>query len=400
MFVLLTLLCAPISAAPLGLLSIRLLLWILLVGVGILNSRRCLIFSPVTFTYGGYLIFLLFSLFYTPVLDYGFRTFLKYLLPFLILLYVPGIITTPHVFIKGMRCVIVIFSIAITFFIIGWSGIPILSILGLVHIFWWGPAIIDSFSVFCSVSIVYSAYSHNKHYLWLLFPMFLIPLLFSIRTGLITTIVTLLAMVFFRYKMKSIPFLILILFLGISSVVFIPQIRNKMFYQEMTASYLLENYQYLSKDDIDTSGRFAMWEWLLRDYYEPHKLTGSGLGIQQYTLYHRVASGDGALTVAHCDYVQMLCDTGLFGIGLYCFVIFSMIWHTFLIYNDQKLSRECRYSALIAGTSICGLVAAMMTDNVVNYTMVTLVYPFTFYAIAIGLKQRVFNVQCHHSSVQ
>lgn len=386
MLILLTLVCAPISAAPFGQLAVRLLFWILIILLAFLLTSRPAHFPTVAFYYSLYLTWLLISMFLTPYRGYGFRVFAKYLFPFLMVMYAAKAVETPKVLIKGVKYVFVIFEIVIGYFIVCGLGGSILFSFWAAEIFWWSPAILDSFSVLLPVIVTAYVIYKDKQYLFLILLMLLIPMIgYVVRTGLVAIFISALAMVSFRYKWKALPVLFLVFMLGIASIVFVPKVRHKMFYREMTAMELVDNYDRLSIDDINSSGRFAMWEVLLDRLYLKNQLCGHGIGSTQHDMYEELHELFGGLEVPHNDYVQILCDTGLIGLFLYLIALLSLVLHSFVLYNDRMLSLECRYAAFIAGTSICGMAAAMMTDNVVNYTMTTLVYPFTFYGIAIAL---------------
>ena len=129
-----------------------------------------------------------------------------------------------------------------------------------------------------------------------------------------------------------------------------------------------------------------MWEWSLKNYYKGHELMGSGLGQLQARLYSH-NHPFGRLEVVHNDYVQILCDTGQIGLGLYVLILFSFVMHSFRIYNNKQNRESARNSAFIAGTSLCGIMACAFTDNVINYSLITLTYPYAFFGFALALKK-------------
>jgi len=411
-FTLLSLTCAIIAAAPLGLLPVRLFLWIIFLIFGLIRARK-LSFNFCSFLYMLYLIAILLSLCWSPAPLYGFRVFLKYLLPFLVLLLVPSIIESKEVFIHGVKNVYWIIFI--------YFGMCYLSVIGLGFLFipingvwWWGPAIVDSYSIFLPIIVVFSILFSDKRYLLLIIPMAISPLIgYVIRTGLVVIVVSAAAMAAFHYKIKSVPFFVVLALGAFLSVAFVPQLREKMFYEQYATEENALDYENWEWDMVDSNGRFAMWDDLLNLFYYPHMLKGSGAGAEQQEMYRHMELKIGA-GICHCDYVQILCDNGLIGISLYGATLLCLIIHCFLLYNDTNLHIYCRYSAFIAGTGMCGMAAAMMTDNVVNYTICTLVFPFTFYAMALGLKKfpkeeeilpqnqtlEEEDVQCDHPALQ
>lgn len=74
----------------------------------------------------------------------------------------------------------------------------------------------------------------------------------------------------------------------------------------------------ISKDNINSNARFAMWEHLMTRFYEQKELLGSGSGCTQNYMYTHFIFG--GLKVPHNDYVQILCDNGIIGLILYLLV--------------------------------------------------------------------------------
>ncbi len=119
--------------------------------------------------------------------------------------------------------------------------------------------------------------------------------------------------------------------------------------------------------------------------YAGKEITGSGTGSTQNYLYNNNVFG--GLKVPHNDYVQQLCDNGLVGIVLYLTMCLLVIIHCFKEFNNRKNIHAVRVSAIIAGAALGGTILTMLTDNVVNYSMATLAYPFGFYGMMLGLKK-------------
>ncbi|WP_368110157.1 O-antigen ligase family protein, partial [Bacteroides salyersiae] len=143
----------------------------------------------------------------------------------------------------------------------------------------------------------------------------------------------------------------------------------------------------------NSNARFAMWEHLQKLFYNNNKLTGSGTGSIQNYMYSNYVFG--GLKVPHNDYVQISCDNGLIGIVLYLLIIVSIITHCFIEYN-KKNSIAIKMCAIVAGSSIAGVALTMYTDNVVNYSMATLSYPFGFYGMMLGLiKGKRYDFSCN-----
>ena len=384
-FILLLLCTAIVQAGSFS--AILLLVWMVLLLQLTLKYGTRFSVSPVFFFYALYLSWLLFSLLLTPEPAFGFRVFAKYAFPFLVLLVVAKTPIHTTFFLKAVK---ISFWAALTANLI--IGLPLILPIGFLTgpifnpILWWGPAILD-FNPF-AIAIVLSLYSLTKkrRYLVVIFIFVLIPILTANRTGLVGIGVCLLAMSWFKYKVRALPIMAMVLALFISAIVFIPGVRDKMFYESYSnADTLLNDSNTISKDAINSNGRFAMWEWSLENFYTGNKAMGSGLGQIQAVFYgENHPFGD--IRIIHNDYVQILCDTGLIGLMLYLLISLSFVLHAFKIYINKKNQPAARYAAFIAGTSLCGIMACAFTDNVINYSLITLSYPYVFFGFSLSLK--------------
>jgi O-antigen ligase len=368
--------------------AILLLVWIVLLLV--LLSKYGVRFSDsnIFLVYVFYLIWLLFSLVLSPEKEFGFRVFAKYLFPLLVALVTTSTPINDAFFLKVLK---VSLTSAVLVNLI--YGLPFIMPIGFITwpifepIIWWGPAIIDFNPFAMAVAIILYTLTKKKIYLYAIPLFFLVPVVTSVRTGLIGLGVSLLAISFFKYKLRALPVFVFIIVGFIGSVLFIPNVRDKMFHGVYdSAEEVLNSVNDLSFSAIDSGGRFAMWEWALDTFYEDNQVMGAGLGQIQARFY----SGNHPfvpLEVIHNDYVQILCDTGQIGLALYSLILFSFVVHSFRIYNNKKNRESARNSAFIAGTSFCGIMACAFTDNVINYSLITLTYPYAFFGFALALNK-------------
>jgi O-antigen ligase len=159
-----------------------------------------------------------------------------------------------------------------------------------------------------------------------------------------------------------------------------------MFHKQLSTEEIIERGDELTTDDIDSSGRFAMWEWSLAHFYKGKEWKGSGLGVLQHAFY-TWEHPFGGLRVVHNDYIQILCDTGLIGLILYGLTLLSFIVHSVIIYYRKNKVPIVRLAAIISGVSLAGMLSTLYTDNVVNYSLMTLSYPFALYGMMLGLNR-------------
>lgn len=323
-----------------------------------------------------YLFWLLIGLTYSPSPLYGIRVLLKYLYPLLIMLFSSAVVHNYEVFLKaslGAR-------------IIAFAGIfsPYLGFL-IPGVYWYPTALAINFiamSIFSLALYVHGGKNKRDLYFSILFMLPCIVWVF--RTSIMGTTLALMTFFFFRYKLKSLPFIFGMLLLFVCSIFFIPSVKEKMFRDKDTSIDALRSGQ-INADDIDSNGRFAMWEWALDNFYDEHEVIGSGTGNLQEVFYSLKHPFHG-IRICHNDYVQILCDNGLIGIVLFIGCFLSLIIHCFIMYQDKRNSKAIKICVITAGASTAGMLLTMYTDNVINYTMATLAYPCGFYGMALGMK--------------
>ena len=89
------------APGTLNLMAIRLFVLELFCIIGLFIVRNAPVNSPMITMYGIYIIWLLIGLSYSPAPDYGFRVILKYLYPFLIILFASAVVREKEVFFKA-----------------------------------------------------------------------------------------------------------------------------------------------------------------------------------------------------------------------------------------------------------------------------------------------------------
>lgn len=365
------------APGALDLMAVRLMVLEVFCLIGLFVCKRSPQWSPATIFYLLYLLWLVVGLSYTPAPAYGLRVILKYLYPLLIMLFASAAVRDKEVFLKaglGARVVAVI-SIAVAF-------IPYVGQL-FPGVFWYGTARAINYISMCVFSLALFFYTQEKKKNLLLCLLFMLPcILWVFRTSIMGTTFALMTFFFFKYKLRSLPVIAGIVIVAIVAVFTIPSLKEKMFKDSENIS--IEQFQQgeISKDDIESNARFAMWEHLEDRFYEGKELTGSGIGSVQNYMYTNFVFG--GLTVPHNDYVQMACDSGIIGIVLYLLMIFMVVGHCFFAYHTYS-DVSIKICAIVAGSSLAGVALTLYSDNVVNYSMATLSYPFGFYGMLLGL---------------
>lgn len=364
------------APAGLDLMALRLFSLELLCLICLNVSRTRPIWSPPLIFYIIFLAWLVVGLFYTPSVAYGVRVILKYLYPLLIALTASAVVRDDEVFLKsslGARTVAM--TCLITSFI-PFSGLII------PGVFWYGTARAIHFISMSMFSLALFFYLGHRRKDVVMGILFTLPcLLWVLRTSIMGTIAGLMVFSLFRYKLRALPAIALIGIMGVCSVFFIPAVKEKMFKSdEVTLTDFMNGR--VKRDDIESNARFSMWEHFERRFYRGKELQGSGTGACQHYFYNHFLFG--GLKVMHSDIVQMKCDNGLIAIFLYYIAILIMVAHAFSVFL-RRHSPCVKVCAITTGASLAGVAVTMYSDNVVNYSMCTLAYPFGFYGMMLGL---------------
>lgn len=365
---------------PIDLMAIRLLVIMILcfIGFGVVRDKP--IWSLPLKLYVIYLIWLVIGLFYSPSISYGIRVLLKYLYPLVFCLFASAAIDNFPTALKASIAARWVAFISVLFSIIPFIGqfVP--------GVFWYGTALaINYISIMTfSVALFFFTDEKKKNFYWSLF--FLIPcFLWVFRTSIMGSGIAIMAFAFIRWRIKSLPFIMGVLIVGVVAVFTIPSLNEKMF-KKGSENITIENFREggVTMDDVNTNAREAMWIFLEEKFYYPKPLIGSGTGaVQNYMYSHFVFGG---LKVPHSDFVQIKCDNGLIGLILYCSISILIFLHCFKIYwstDDNRL----KLFAITAGASMLGVFATLYSDNSVNYSMATLAMPYGFYGMTLGLKR-------------
>lgn len=367
----------------LDLMAIRLFVLELFCLLGLLFlCKRKIQWSSASVVYIIYLCWLAIGLTYSPAPNYGFRVILKYIYPLLIMLFASAAVRDPEVFLKAGLAARTVALISIVFVFIPFIGrlVP--------GVFWTATAEAINYISMCMFSLALISYTKgtrqkksNIYYMIL----FILPcFLWVFRTSIMGTTLAFIVFFIFKYRFKSLPIIYGLVLLFVIAVFTIPAVREKMFFDESSASTAQLQSGDFSTENINSNGRFAMWEWSLDQFYHERELIGSGTGNLQETFY-ALRHPFGTIRIVHSDYVQMLCDNGLIGIVLFGCSFLFLIFHCFFVYQNPKYPSGIKMCAIVAGSSMAGVLLTMMTDNVINYSMATISYPCGFYGMMLGM---------------
>jgi len=361
---------------PLDLSAIKLMVLILFILWGLSNTNAKVYFSWPLLFYTAYLIWIFIGVFYSPHKDYAIRTFLKYLFPLVLLLFAMKININKLLSLKIMDWLIKASLIYTLVYFSPWFPLPDLLCTWATFADYSAVAVLMSMGMFFLVN--------KKIYLFyaLLFALF--PVVRSIRTGILAMSIGLVVFLIVRYRLRSLPYLIVAIGFFILIVLYVPQVRDKMFIEQMTSEEIFENRESLSMDDVNTDARQAMWDWALAYLYEPNQTIGSGLGSLQASLYDEEVNPF-PFNAIHSDYVQILCDSGNIGFILYLLTFLAMFIHCIVIFYKNRNDKTICLFALLSASSLAAVMTSSITSNVVNFTAASYIYPYAFYGICLTL---------------
>jgi hypothetical protein len=250
---------------------------------------------------------------------------------------------------------------------------------------WPFGAFADYAALMTPLALVCWRLSRKWYYLGLALLLATNGLLVSIRTGVLATVVSLSVFALLEFRRKGAPLVVGMYFAVALAVVTIPGIRDKTFMDQNDADFsrVALDPGSIDVDQIDSSGRMATWKLVLDNFFWPNPLIGSGLGSTQSWFYR---GGHKTLMVEHSEYVRLLADTGVIGLGLYLMIMISAMKTLWGIYHRANHPLT-RYLSIVGLCMFPAYLACMGFDNVLNYVLPAGQYPFAFTGAAIGLYQ-------------
>jgi O-antigen ligase len=195
--------------------------------------------------------------------------------------------------------------------------------------------------------------------------------------------------IFFKYKYRSLPYIAAIAGILLLVVINVPAVNQKFFGSKagsVTADAII-NDNAMSLDEIQTNGREFMWKTVEDKCYNGHELVGSGLGESVGYLRYVRENIIKVPLLLHNDYVQIKCDTGLIGLGLYILFYLSII--NSVIRNAWNTENNLiKITGILAIASFVGIAFSMGFDNVVSHSMSSMIIPFIF----LGMYFKSFEI--------
>ena len=255
----------------------------------------------------------------------------------------------------------------------------------LMPFLWFGAATADCAALMTMIAL--SVWRLHGKWYYLAFALLLgtTSLFGTIRTGVAATAIGISVFAILELGKKSLPVVLFIYVGSALAFVALPEMRDKTFFDSSRAHFTdTLDPTSVDYDNIDSSGRFTLWQTVLDRFFWENPVMGSGLGATQAWFY-----GGGyhdVITVEHSEYVRLLSDTGVVGLGLYLLMIGSCmvaLWRTYRSTSHPVV----RYLSIAAFSMFPAYMFCMGFDNVLNYVLPAGQYPFAFTGAAIGLSQ-------------
>ena len=238
----------------------------------------------------------------------------------------------------------------------------------------------DYFSGLIVIPIALYIVTRNNKWLYATIWIILSTILETVRTGLGGIFLASSFFLFTIYRAKSMPWIAGLCLTAVIIVFSVPSFREKMFKNDDVSitEFKVDDANF---NNINSHAREFIWEMNLERFYEPHKLTGSGLG--ESVDWMKNTPG---LKLIHSDYVEILCDMGL--IGLWLFVGFAIITLYDIISTSWSSGSPfvLKLTGGMALGSCAGTFFSMAFDNVVAYAQQSYVLPFILIGIYLKVK--------------
>ena len=328
----------------------------------------------------------LFFFFDSTTPSYAARVLLKLLYPFLVMFIGYRFLEST----KDFATIIKVSLITTFIFSLFIGGVPYLFFPKLCFFFsrmtWGYASFSDHTAIITSLALVsWKAYG-KKRYLWLAIYLCISTVLMQNRTGIMATGIGISVFVLLYYrKSLSVPSLLGVYFLIMSALLLMPGMSSHMFYNPDDANIqqIISSPTSIDISNINSSGRFDMWKYLMDTFFWPRPLFGSGLGASQLflTSYPYLFG----VNHPHSDYVRLLSDTGLIGLTLYLLIIATIMMYAI---KTRRGKPQNHPASICSGFVLCSfpsLLVVMGFDSATNCATAVTQFPFIFSGFMLAM---------------
>lgn len=344
--------------------ALRIFLWIMFIFLAYIQFKKIGKLNHATFIMAYFfLVWLMITSLYSENYFIALRVYLKFLFPFIFMFFA-------YFFVKSEDFIYVLFrwilftglvlSILLGGFMSNVLNIWIFYFYGLMQPM---AAIQDFLSLVSGIALI--MWFRTKETKYIVFFIWLLSsaVFAETRTAILSTIGVIVVAYYLKKRLKAIPVILSILVLALSMIFFIPSLKEKTFYNSDNIEQI-SDLSSLSQDNVNTSARSVVWEYLLDHYFIGHEFFGSGLGTVQSALDKRLLFG--GINAAHSDYVVILCDIGLAGLAIYLLFIFAVFYKANSIIKKRFADDSLVDSAYAVILSFVAVLITMGFNNVLN----------------------------------
>ena len=309
------------------------LLWLILLSAtalltsGALNSKLSL---PEVF-YSCFLAWCLFEALRANTGMFAWHMFLKLLYPLLVMILARNAGSSPRIAEFAVKRTLA--TTTIVYLFIGgvtcrFAGVITATVAPL---FWVYAAFADHAAILTVMSLSFWRLTKLPRYLALTVALGTSSIFYLTRTGVLATALGVSVFALLEWRHRALPFIFLAYMGAMMALVTVPEFSKRMFFDSkgLDAEKLAFAPHAVDVSKIDSSGRFSLWERVLNKFFWPNPLIGSGLGSTQQWLY----ASDERVKVEHSEYVRLLSDVGIIGLGLYLTALLTTMALTWRAYS-------------------------------------------------------------------
>lgn len=219
--------------------------------------------------------------------------------------------------------------------------------------------------IFACPFVLFLRYRENK-YLYYSFLCFSFLIVYFKRTAIMCITLSILVYFIFKYRMRAVFPMVIVLCLSIVSVYFITPLRERVFFEgfdiaEIDWSFVASGAIF---DVINTSGRSTMWIDVIDNFYKGNVWIGEGPGtLKGWMMDPSKNEHIEHFQRAHNDWLQILYESGLIGVSFLLFMFCGLFRYCYKYYTNFRLSESLRLISLACAMVSITTIVHMFFEN-------------------------------------
>ena len=191
---------------------------------------------------------------------------------------------------------------------------------------------------------------------------------------------------YFKKGYKAVLPIVLMIVLSIGVIVSVPSLKERFFGGDKGDVSGLSTTELLSVDNIGTSGRSYMWQYVTEKFYHGNEFFGCGLGTMKEYLRNNVQDETAHFEMLHNDHLHLLIETGLLGVLIYSTFFIVVIFMALSIMRKRSVDITLRVAAFCALSTTLSLLFCMFFSNMLS-KLTPIAITFLFIGIFLRLKK-------------